>query len=72
MLWWKNYRAKRAVWKKLKNSNEYFIAFKIAGDKYEVSHSAKLLDIMSVVGDMVVEENKGNVVFVDYNQAGDA
>jgi len=27
---------------------------------------------MSVVGDMVVEENKGNVVFVDYNQAGDA
>lgn len=71
-MWWRNYRAKRIVWKKLKKSNDYFIAFKTTGDKYEVSHSAKLMDIMSVVGDMVVKENGNRVIFVDYNQAGDA
>lgn len=60
------------MWKRLKNSNNYFIAFKGDGENFQVSYSAQLPEIMSLVHNMIIEDENVKKVFVDFNQAGDA
>ena len=63
---------KRRVWKSLRKSNAYFVALEIGPGEYDVSYSAQLVDIMSLVSDLLVATDGSNRIFIDHNQAGEA